>query len=423
MVKHNFPKIVHITTYINGGAGIAAYRIHEALLNCGVDSVFIASDEPIITNPKCFLRISLSKKSLYYRAVDKFWRIAAKNFNVKAFNRFAYFQNKLNKIKPLLVGEPASLPFSNYLLLQQPALQAADIIHLHWVAGILDYSSFFKNVTKAMVWTNHDMNSVKGLFHYNGDEIKNAAVANDLDIEVMATKDEAFKNCKTRMAVVSPSDWLLSELEKSDRFGDNAAFKIPNALDIELFNIRDTEPLKSELNIPPNHSVFLFVSQSIHNFRKGFDLLADALNKLDSKNITLLIIGYSEDTQISNFNCINLGSVYDEEKLSYYYSLADAFIIPSREDNLPNVMLESLCCGTPVISFDLGGMAEVIVDNINGLKAKELNSESLKETLLNFIETKENFNSQNIRDEALKLFSPEIIANKYLSVYKDLLNN
>jgi len=422
-MKGRTVKVAHITTFINGGAGIAAYRIHEALLKCGVDSVFIATDEPIIDNLKSFTRISVPTKSLSKRAVDKFWRIVARSLKVKSFNRLAYFQNKLNKIKPLLFGEPASLPFSNYILLQHPAVQAADIIHLHWVAGVLDYPTFFKDIKKPIVWTNHDMNSIKGLFHYNVDEDRNKTVAAELDKEVNAIKDEALKNRGTKMSVVSPSNWLLKELAGSERFQNNKAFKIYYPLNTELFGIRDTNMLRAELNIPISHTVFLFVSQSIHNYRKGFDLLQDALIKLDSENITLLIIGYSENTQISNLNCINMGSVYDEKKLSYYYSLADAFIIPSREDNLPNVMLESLCCGTPVISFDLGGMAEIIVDKVNGIKAKELTSESLKETLLEFIKTKENFNPQNIREEALKLFSSEIIANKYLSLYKELLNS
>lgn len=320
-----------------------------------------------------------------------------------------------------MVGEPASLPFSNYKLLQHPAVQAADIIHLHWVAGVLDYPSFFKNITKPIVWTNHDMNSVKGLFHYNGDEIRNKEITAKLDKEINAIKDESLKNMETKMVIVSPSNWLLKELERSTRFHNNNAFKIHNPLDTDLFTIRKTGDLRVSLNIPISHTVFLFVSQSIYNYRKGFDLLADALNKLNSENITLLIIGYSDNFQISNYNCINLGSVYDEKKLSNYYSLADAFIIPSREDNLPNVMLESLCCGTPVISFDLGGMGEVIVNNVNGLKAKDLNSDCLGDTLLEFIERKEEFNRQTIREEALKLFSPEIIAQKYISVYKDLL--
>lgn len=419
MEKKN--KILHITTYVNGGAGIAAYRIHEALLKANVDSVFLATDEPIIPNANSFISIIIPTKSIAKRVFDKFGRITARYFNVKLFNKYAYFQNKLNKIKPFLVGEPASLPFSKYKLCSHPAVLAADIIHLHWVAGLLDYSSFFANIKKPVVWTNHDMNSIKGLFHYEGDEMKNAGVAGKLDKEVNNYKAAALAKSKTKMAVVSPSNWLHKEIVKSERFTANKIFKIPNALNSNLFTIRETGKLRRELNIPVNHTVFLFVSQSIHNYRKGFDLLVNALDKLNSSNITLLMIGYAEHIELSNFNCINLGSIYEEEKLSYYYSLADAFIIPSREDNLPNVMLESLCCGTPVISFDLGGMAEVILNNVNGLKAKELNSDCLRDTLLKFIEIKEGFNRQTIREEALKLFSPEIIAQKYISVYKYLL--
>lgn len=388
-----------------------------------MNSVFLATDEPLIANPKSFIQIQLPSKPLFKRAMAKFWRIIPKYINVRFLDKRAYYRNALKSIEKSLRSEPPSLPYSNQNILDHPAVKSADIIHLHWVTGVLDYPSFFKNNEKPVVWTIHDMNTIKGLFHYNGDEERNAAIAGKLDKQIFALKKKAIKDHKNKMALVSPSLWLKNAIKESNMFdAEQPLYEIPYPLDTNIFTIRNTEDLKAKLKIPEDHTILLFISQSIHNHRKGFDLLVDALGKLDSSQITLVIIGYSENTQLSGFNCINMGYIHDNEILSNYYSLADAFIIPSREDNLPNIMLESLCCGTPVISFNLGGMSEIVQDNLNGLKATALNSDSLKETIERFIDSKETFNSEKIRDHALSLFSQDIIAEKYQSIYKELLN-
>lgn len=388
-----------------------------------MDSVFLATDDPLMANPKSFTQIKLPPKRLFKRAVAKFWRIIPKYINVRVLNSRAYYRNALKSIETSLRSEPPSLPFSNQNILDHPAVKSADIIHLHWITDVLDYTSFFKNNEKPVVWTIHDMNTIKGLFHYNGDEQRNAAIAGKLDKQIFRLKKKVLKDHKNKMTLVSPSLWLKNAIKESNMFdAEQPLYEIPYALDTNIFTIRNTEKLKAKLKIPEDHTILLFISQSIHNHRKGFDLLVDALGKLDSSKITLLIIGYSENTQLSGFNCINMGYIHDNEILSNYYSLADAFIIPSREDNLPNIMLESLCCGTPVISFNLGGMAEVIQNNFNGLKALELDSDSLKETIERFIKNKETFNREKIRAHALTLFSQDIIAGKYLDIYKELLN-
>jgi glycosyltransferase involved in cell wall biosynthesis len=60
------------------------------------------------------------------------------------------------------------------------------------------------------------------------------------------------------------------------------------------------------------------------------------------------------------------GSLHDEVSLALLYSAADVFVAPSIQDNLPNVVMEALACGTPTVAFDLGGMPDLIDHRQNG---------------------------------------------------------
>jgi glycosyltransferase involved in cell wall biosynthesis len=85
-------------------------------------------------------------------------------------------------------------------------------------------------------------------------------------------------------------------------------------------------------------------------------------------------------------------------------------------------MLESLACGTPVISFNEGGMGETIQDALNGIKAKKVEAEELAIAIERFLKNKRNFSTDAIRNLALDNFSEKIIAAKYKAVYQDILN-
>jgi glycosyltransferase involved in cell wall biosynthesis len=359
--------------------------------------------------------------SFFERIQRKLKRLSANFIYAGSFNYREYLQHILANMRPSLECEIVSLPFAEYDLLSHPAVKNADIIHLHWVAGFLDYPSFFNHNTKPIVWTLHDMNPILGIYHYKEDEERNTMIAGDLNKKVFELKKKAVWQNKTRMVIVSPSHWLFEEAKQNSLLRPSSFYEIPYTLDTNIFTIKNKEELKKQEQIPEDHTVFLFVAQNIHTYRKGFDILTDALNKLDHAGITLLIIGYGEDVDIPGFNCIKLGIIQDNEKLSSYYSMADAFIIPSREDNLPNVMLESLACGTPVISFNVGGMAEVIKDDFNGIKAIAVNADSLKKALEKFIDNKNGFSAKEIRRHVLDHFSGKLVASKYMNIYKELL--
>ncbi len=259
------PKVVHISTSRSGGAGRAAYRIHEALLRNGVDSSFLTIEDlgencsknfsyynelpATLIKPPGF--IERQKNRIRFR-IKKHLHIVIKSKKDKerdekikrreergvAFNQFSAISNSLN-------CETAGLPFSSYDILQNPIVKQADIIHLHWLANMLDYPSFFKNNKKPVVWTLHDMNPFQGLFHYQEDQVRNRELANGLDEKVSSIKQRSIKKSKVKMRIVTPSSWLLKEVENSKVFKNIKSCSIANPFDCSLIGLKDKKELRN----------------------------------------------------------------------------------------------------------------------------------------------------------------------------------
>jgi glycosyltransferase involved in cell wall biosynthesis len=213
----------------------------------------------------------------------------------------------------------------------------------------------------------------------------------------------------------------MGEVKKSDVFVDFKEEYIPNAINLELFKLQDKEALKKAKSIGSDEFVILFVSDSLKNYRKGFNLLTEALMNLKNINVTVLAIGKGTIPTIGNLKIISLGEINSPSEMAACYAIADVFVLPSREDNLPNVMLESFACGTPVLGFNIGGIAEHTIDNITGILADEMTSQSLTTAIRKFYQTRNNYNNSVIRKYAEENFSFKKQADSYIALYEKVV--
>jgi glycosyltransferase involved in cell wall biosynthesis len=136
----------------------------------------------------------------------------------------------------------------------------------------------------------------------------------------------------------------------------------------------------------------------------------------DKEDIMVVAVGRKPKQTDLFPNVHFLGSIHDERLMALAYAAADAFVIPSREDNLPNVMLEALASGTPVIGFPIGGLKETIYSGMNGLLAEEVSPLSLSNAIVQFFNKV--YNSVEIRKFAEEQFHPQIQAQKYIELYQ-----
>ena len=134
----------------------------------------------------------------------------------------------------------------------------------------------------------------------------------------------------------------------------------------------------------------------------------------------LVLIGCTEEQaqklKAQSANIIPIGFIKDRVELAQYYSAADVFVNATHVDTLPTVNMESICCGTPVITYDVTGSPELILNGCG-----EVVRENDVFSLLAWLDT----SPEKIAAEALRkarvAYDKNECYKEYLTVYEDLL--
>jgi len=323
-------KILHINTSGHGGAFNGAYRLHCALLKNGIESKMLVLNSS--QNISTLKEVYIFNKP--FRKVNILNRISTRlGYPVTAH------QKRWNETKNLTGEfEVISFPFSDYDITESKEFQEADIINLHWIANFLDYKSFFKKCKKPIVITLRDLFSIQGVFHYHNDYLNNQQEFSEVESSMKLVKFDALTNSKTHIKIVGISNWITGQSLKSNIHKNLKHTTISNCIDAKQYKTNDKETLKKEFNISEDHIVFSFVSDGVLNLRKGIDLLTEAIKKLKSvENITFLTVGRGQAPQLP-FHIVHrhLGSL-NQHELNNVYSVSDAFIFPTKENQAPAV--------------------------------------------------------------------------------------
>ncbi|MDB4955915.1 MAG: putative Glycosyl transferase, group 1, partial [Myxococcales bacterium] len=168
---------------------------------------------------------------------------------------------------------------------------------------------------------------------------------------------------RSRITVVAPSRWLERIARASPLLGRFDVRRIPNGVDLDVF--RPREDARRALGLDPDRPVVLFSSLERNDRRKGGEVLAAALDSLGDVDFQLAVLGPNTDGFDRPVKA--LGTLHDDERLALAYSAADVFVIPALAENLPNVAVESIACGTPVVASNVGGIPDAIRDRETGL--------------------------------------------------------
>ena len=402
----NKVKILHINTYQGGGSGIAAMRLHKALLKHGYDSKFLFLDKGTITETT----FQYIKKPYLWTLILRILKKLGLPLNTEQRNDYS-IRNYKYKVEMFSFANTAYTH-----LHEHPLLKESDIIHLHWISDFIDFRSFFGNINKPVVWTLHDMNPFLGGFHYKEDEARYSKDLKALDEKQKAIKKSAIQHVNPdKLTIVTPSYWLCNLSRQSAALGRFPHYHIPNGLDTDIFKVTTGKRKENrKVNV-------LFVAESLHNYRKGFDLALDVLKDKDIIDAcSFMAVGYvKKSSRIPHITYF--GIVDTEQRMSELYNEADIFLLPSREDNLPNSMVESLCCGTPVVGFAIGGLKETITNGRNGYLSEELSSAGLKKALLTCLANLNKLNRELIAEEAHAKFSGDVQVKAFAELYQHCL--
>ena len=317
-------------------------------------------------------------------------------------------------------------------------LPPCDVINMHWVAGFVGYEPFSTRAPKhtPVVWTLHDMNPFTGGCHYDYGCSRHADScgacpqlgsddAKDLSHQIWRRKRRVFEQVKSgRLRIVTPSRWLAKEAERSVLFGRFPISVVPYGLDTDVFSPRDRRIARAALEVPQDARVILFAADSTDNRRKGFALLTQALAGLANLAALFLVsLGSGMPAIGVSVPHMHLGYLANDRLLSLAYSAADLLVVSSLQDNLPNTVLESLACGTPVVGFNTGGIPDMVRPGVTGLLVPTGNIGGLREAIAELLRDSDARAemSINCRRIAVEEYALEVQARRYVDLYEKML--
>lgn len=425
-------KVLLVNTYDGGGAANSCIRLHLGLIEQPKTDSKLLLYKKIKQVPKSFEYNQVSSNHGFFKKISRKSIIILNEILPTKFRKKKVKTKKEEFISNRSVQlEMFSFPNSGIDITKSSLYGEADIINLHWVGNFLDFQSFFEKNTKPVVWTLHDMNPFLGGEHYKEQwkgmtkegipiprivsEEENNWLEENLDI-----KKKALQNV-TNLEIVAPSRWLADEAKNSELFSSFNVHCIPYGLNADIFKPITQSFSRDVFGIPLDKEVVLFVADTISNSRKGFEFLIKAFEELDRKDILLCAVGSISKEVEAIPNVLQLGVVKDERLMSLAYSAANVFVIPSLMDNLPNTVLESLFCGTPVIGFPVGGILDMIEPEVNGYLTKGIDSHSLAQTINLFLENSHQFDRDVIREKAVAKYDQSIQASSYMKLFDELL--
>ena len=305
-----------------------------------------------------------------------------------------------------------SLPAPGWDLGFHPAVQESAVLHLHWVSGFLSPASIaqLQASGRPMVWTLHDARPFTGGCHFTAGCRRfetDCHPCPQLDfIEPPLTgvglAESLARLHPARITLVAPSRWLASEARRSVLFKNARIEVIPYGTDTAVFRPGRAQA-RHELGLSPGTVCLLAGADVAGEQRKGFHILGEALalcqrneklrQAIVAGKLQIVVFGADRAPLGIDIPARWLGRVDAPADLARWYAASNGFLLPSTEDNLPNTMLESLCCGTPVIGFSAGGIPEAVESGRNGLLAQSGSAAELASLISRFVE------DSNLREE------------------------
>ena len=405
----------HFVTELTGGTGVASLRLHSELMRQGIHSrlhyrVGSANGSHVTVDQRNRSRLW----RLYERyVISRRWRQQNPNRGIFIHSRWIY-RSRLSDF--------GTVP---------------DIVNLHLLFRWLDLPSFLSSIPEGLpvVWSLHDLHpATGGCIHPHECQHFTNHCHDCPNLKKPRNRDRSWHefNLKDRLYrglnlhIVGNSEWTTAQARRSALMRHAKSFQtIPPGLDIEAFTRVEKSFARQALRIGRQKFVVGFACPDLSDPNKGAALLLETLRALVSQSeITLLVCGGGKLPDIDEkFELIELGPTHSPRLQSVFYSACDVFAVPSRIESFGLTALEAMACGTPVVAFRTGGLAELVVHEKTGLLADlAVGAPSLFEALSWMIHhpgERQNMGSA-ARLRVEREFSASLLAHRYAELYQSL---
>lgn len=401
-----------------GGAARAAYRLHRGLRQIGLDSQLLVqrkvSDDPTVHAPE--------------------GRIAKAAALARPFLDSLPLRRYSNRNEGLF--SPAVLPDG---IARRVAAMRGDLVHLHWVAAGFLRPETLATIGLPIVWTLHDSWAFTGGCHVPGECVRYREACGacpalgsrrdrDLSRHLLERKRRSW--ARATLTVVTPGRWLAEAARSSTVLREARVEVIPNGIDLARFKPLDRSATRDLLGLPRDRSILLFGGVgSMDDRNKGFSLLVEALERLTIgpavRPVELVVVGVSEPERPLRLPIPArfTGPLGDEESMALYQAAADALVLPSRQENHPNMVVEAMACGTPTVAFRAAGLPDLVEHERTGFLAEPYDSEGLARGIAWTLEdeTRRRRLGEEARRRAERDHGLEGVARRYAALYQGLV--
>ena len=312
-----------------------------------------------------------------------------------------------------------------------------DVIHIHNIHGyFLNYRMLFEYLKEAdipVIWTVHDCWLYTGHCYYYSSigcdkwmsgcgncPQRTAFPASwfiDRSKQNLKDKSEAFNSIKDKLTIVPVSEWIRGEMSRS--ILQNCHYQvIHNGIDLNVFDVQpDDKAVREKYGLGDKHIILGLAS--IWSKEKGWDDFMEMSKMLNGDEV-IVMVGVTEEQQKRlPENVVGIRRTENVRQLAELYSAAVAFVNPTWQDNYPTVNLESIACGTPVVTYRTGGSIEAVTEK-TGYVVEQGDVKGLLEAVRE-IERKGNLEYKaDCRAHALANFRKEDRYADYLKLYEDL---
>lgn len=360
------------------------------------------------------------------------WRDPEDKRNQNVYRAGTLFSKILNKYLFKIFGRDL---FTAHKRLWRREIANADIVHLHAIhSHFVNFSFLFGELAaqnKKIVWTFHDLWALTGrcalpnpCTGYESGCIKCALTSNypacvcrSFARNFEEKKRLVLSVSKTNLIVVVPTRWMQEKVKMS-YYAKFPIRLIRNGINLKRFAFK-------QATVTENGKLRVLIVANCFGAQKGLgDFLSIARELPD---VNFVVVGFLPDG-INEANVLPLGYLSSQEMLIEEYHRANFMLFLSVDDNYPTVILESLACGTPVISYKGLGNKEIFEDIVYPYLIDDGDTEKIVRILSEFSRLQGDFSEyeQASREgRALVEKNNDIrkMAREYGKLYEELYRN
>ncbi len=232
------------------------------------------------------------------------------------------------------------------------------------------------------------------------------------------------------LTLIALNQWMVQFAQESEILKKHPVVQIPNGIDTDFFRPLDKSKCREAFGLPLDKKLILTVSPSFPGTRRQFHLYSQILGMFrehyTGQDVALVLVGgglRSVEHIVREIETLlpvyQFKTIDNETELIQLYNCADVYMYRSMVDNQPNVILEAMACGLPIVGTGVGGVPEMISSG-EGILVPLYDLSQMSKALADLLsdDAKRKSTGVRARDRIVKSFGVQEQAQKYIELYE-----